>query len=120
MANHSLRVEQIKFLFIVEDMDRALGFYHALFGLEVATRSPRGSELTLGEVMIALHGGGGQGRKTGLSFQVGGIDAACERSVESGRTVISAPESRPGEPIKLARVQDTEGNTFDITKNVGE
>jgi len=121
MPKKIVQVELIKFLLVVEDMDRGLNFYRNVFGLEIASQSIHWSELRFGEVIIALHSGGSQERrKTGLSFQVGDIDAACQQVQQAGGKVLAEPESRPGEPIKLARALDPEGNEFDLTEFVGE
>lgn len=120
MEDNDLPVEKIKFLLMVQDMDRALAFYQDVFGLQADTRSEHWSEMSFGEAVLALHGGGGdEERNTGLSFQVRDLESTCQQVVEVGGSVISEPASRPGEPIKLARLRDTEGNQFAVTQFVG-
>jgi len=120
MEDNDLPVENIKFLLMVQDMNRALAFYRDVFGLEVNTRSEHWSELSYGDAIVALHSGGkDEERKTGLSFQVKDLEGICQRVVDAGGSVISEPASRPGEPIQLARLRDTEGNLFDVTQYVG-
>lgn len=120
MKDKSLQIENIKFLLMVEEMDRAINFYRDVFGLEVATQSEHWSELSYGEVIIALHGGGSdEEHNTGLSFQVKDVESVCQQVTEAGGSVVSEPASRPGEPIILARLMDTEGNLFDATQFVG-
>ena len=70
--------------------------------------------------LLLLHGGGdGEFRKTGLSLQVSDIEAACKEVEAGGGSVLEGPAERPGEPIKLAHLVDTEGNAFDIAQYVG-
>ena len=98
-------------------MDRAIGFYCDTFGLDVKTQSPHWSELSLGNTIVALHGGGdGSFKDTGLSFTVGDIDAACRAVVERGGSVRSPPEDRGAEGIFLAMVTDTENNGFMLSQ----
>ena len=77
------------------------------------------SELTFGDAIVAMHGGGsGELRSTGLSFQVEDIDSAVREVERGGGRVTRGPEDRPGEPIRLAGVVDTEGNAFALTQMV--
>ena len=64
-------------------------------------------------------GGSGESSSTGLSFQVNDIEAACKEVVEGGGRVFSGPSDRPGEPIRLADLADTEGNRFTLSQYVG-
>ncbi len=54
-----------------------------------------------------------------MSFQVNDIEAACKDVVEGGGRVLSGPSDRPGEPIRLADLADTEGNRFMLSQYVG-
>lgn len=120
MEDDERLVEQIKFLLMVQDMNRALAFYRDVFELRADTRSEHWSEMSFGDAIVALHGGGGdEERTTGLSFQVSDLEGTCQQVVEAGGSVISEPASRPGEPIKLAQVRDTEGNQIAVTQFVG-
>lgn len=113
-------VESVKFMLMAEDMHRAIRFYRDVIGLEVKFESPEWTELTFGDAVVALHGGGtGAYRKTGLSLQVKSIAAACKEIEAGGGKIASPPMARPGEPIKLAEVLDTEGNAFSLTEYVG-
>ena len=77
------------------------------------------SELTFGDLIVALHGGGaGTHTKTGLSFRVSDLAAACEAAASGGGEVLQGPQSHPGEPILLARLLDTEENEFTMTQDV--
>ena len=115
-----MKVERIYYMLMAEDMDRAVGFYRDVVGLAVKSTSRGWSELTHGDATVALHGGGaGERTKTGLGFVVSDIEAACREATGGGAKVLSGPEERPGEPIKLARLVDTEGNEFSFTQMVG-
>ncbi|HSF18224.1 MAG TPA: VOC family protein [Vicinamibacteria bacterium] len=115
-----MEIESIKYILVTQDMARAIRFYRDVVGLSVQFDSAEWTELTFGDAIVALHGGGtGASRKTGLSFQVKDIRAACAEIAAGGGRVASPPMARPGEPIKLAEVVDTEGNTFSLTECVG-
>ena len=113
-------IESIKYMLMVQDMGRAVRFYREVVGLKPAFESPEWTELTFGSAIVALHGGGGGAyRKTGLSIQVRDIVAACKEIEAGGGKIALSPQIRPGEPIKLAEVMDTEGNAFSLTQYVG-
>jgi predicted enzyme related to lactoylglutathione lyase len=113
-------IESIKYMLMAQDMGRAVRFYRDVIGLKVAFESKEWTELTFGSAIVALHGGGGGSyRKTGLSIQVRDIVAACREIEAGGGKIALAPQTRPGEPIKLAEVMDTEGNAFSLTQYIG-
>jgi predicted enzyme related to lactoylglutathione lyase len=119
-GNEPIHVELVKYMLMVEDMARATAFYRDVIGLEVQLESPMWTELTCGDAIVALHGGGtGAHTKTGLSFQVSDLVSACQTVAAAGGRIVMEPEARPGEPIMLARLIDTEGNEFDVTQYVG-
>ena len=107
-----------KYLISAQDMTRAIHFYTHVFGLEVAIKSPSWSELRHGTATVALHGGGKPGfRRTGLSFTVDDIDAACTLVERYGGRRRSGPDDRGDEGIFLAEVTDTEGNGIMISQD---
>ena len=107
-------------MLMAQDMQRAIAFYRDTIGLSLKSESPKWSELTFGDLIVALHGGGaGTHTKTGLSFRVSDLAAACEAAASGGGKVLQEPQSRPGEPILLAYLLDTEGNEFTMTQRVG-
>ena len=111
-------IRAVKFIVVVQDMDRALAFYRDVLGLEVGMSSPNWSELRLGEAIVALHpGGSGRYTPTGLSFQVEDIETVCEAVVAGGGGLRVAPANRPGEAIVLAELIDSEGNGFMLSEN---
>lgn len=113
-----MSVEKVKFMILAQDMKRAITFYQTALGLKVSFETPGWSELNFGDAVVALHGGWKGGvNKTGLSFQVKDIHAACDNAVKNGGSIVNAPEDRQGEPIFLATVRDTEGNEFMISQS---
>ena len=115
-----MKMESVKYVLMVKDMDRGTIFYKDVMGLEVKSKSEMWTEMGFGGAIIALHGGGsGEFSSTGLSFQVDDIETACKDVREGGGRVLSGPSDRPGEPIKLANLVDTEGNGFMLSQYVG-
>lgn len=113
-------VESVKYMMMAQDMDRAVRFYRDVIGLEVKFESREWTELSFGDAIVALHGGGaGKYQKTGLSLQVRDIGSACKEIEKGGGKIVMSPQIRPGEPIKLAEVMDTEGNAFSLTQYIG-
>ena len=106
-------------MLMAQDMGRAVAFYRDVIALELRSQSPMWSELAFGDVIVALHGGGsGEFRQSGLSFQVSDIGGACGEVQAGGGRVVSGPQDRPGEPIRLAELADPEGNGFSLTQYV--
>lgn len=115
-----MKLEKIKYLILAKDMDRAIQFYQKVFALTVAEHSEWWSELTFGDTIVALHGGGdGTPNRTDLSFQVDNIVTACRLIRENGGRIVAEPEKREGEPIVLATFADTENNQVMLTQWVG-
>ncbi len=113
-------VQVVKVMLWAQDMDRAVCFMRDALGLEVGFQSPHWSELKHGDTVIALHGGGdGTPNRSGLGFQVSDVEAACAAAKEHGATVLKAPETRPGEPIKLAELRDPDGNEWTLSQYIG-
>ena len=101
-----MQLETIKFMLMAQDMERGVAFYRDVFGLQPGFVSPHWSELSRGDAVVALHGGGdGSFTATGLSFQVKDLEAACREVAAAGGTIRKQPEARPGEPIKLAEAK---------------
>lgn len=113
-------VSKVYFMLMAQDMDRAIAFYEATFGLSRHFASPFWSELGWRGAVVALHGGHDGGRVvSGLGFEVDDLEAACAAVVAAGGVIEQGPEDRPGEPIRLATARDPEGNVFSIAQPVG-
>ena len=112
-----MNIECVKYVLMAQDMDRAVAFYRDVIGLKPRASSPAWSELAFGDAVVALHGGGsGELRSTGLSIQVEDLVSAVREIERGGGRVTREPEDRPGDPIRLAEVVDTEGNAFALTE----
>ncbi len=115
-----MKIDRVTYMLMAQDMGRAVAFYRDVIGLELRSQSPMWSELAFGDATVALHGGGsGEFQKTGLSFQVSDIGAACDEVRSGGGRVVSGPEDRAGEGIRLAELSDPEGNGFMLSQYVG-
>ncbi len=115
-----MTLKKIKTLILARSMDRAVGFYENVFGMECVLKTPQWSEVQFGGSIIGIHGGGdGTRNTTDLSFEVDNIVAACRIIREQGGRIMSQPDKRPGEPVVLAVFQDTEGNEMLLTQYVG-
>ena len=108
-------------MLMAQDMDRAITFYTDVMSLEVKFQSPDWTELTYGDAVVALHSGGnGEFKGTGLGFTVADVETACQEVVTGGGKVRSGPSERPGEPIILAMLTDTEGNGFELAQETSQ
>ena len=115
-----MKLQKIKYLLLAQDMQRALKFYNAVFGLTASVESDFWSEMNFGDSIVALHGGGdGSRNSTDLSFQVDNIVAACKLVRDNGGRIVTEPDKRPEEPIVLGTFADTEGNEVRLTQWVG-
>ena len=112
-----MKVQRVYFMLMVQDMDRAMGFYRDAIGLDPRMQSRNWSELGSENTVVALHSGSdGEYRLTGLGFGVDDVVAACQQVTSGGGRIIKPPEEREGEGIILARVADTEGNGISLTQ----
>ncbi|MFZ4765684.1 MAG: VOC family protein [Roseimicrobium sp.] len=112
--------QKIKHVLWAQDMERAVGFHVGVFGFTKGYISEHWSELTLGDAIVALHGDGdGSVRESNLSIQVDDAEAAVAAISAAGGFIVELPEQRLGEPIKLGKFRDTEGNEIMLTQWVG-
>jgi predicted enzyme related to lactoylglutathione lyase len=115
-----MAVEKVKFMLLAQDMGRAVKFYTGVFGLQEGFVSEHWSELLFGDAIIAFHGGGdATPNPTGLSIQVDDAAATAAAIIQGGGAILEQPEQREGEPIKLGRFRDAEGNEVMLTEWVG-
>jgi predicted enzyme related to lactoylglutathione lyase len=110
-----VEITKVYFMVMVRDMTRAVTFYRNAFGLAVRFESPDWSELTRGDATIALHAGEAGG-PSGLGFEGDDLDAACRHVKSAGGRIVTNPEQRPGEPIRLAIAADPDGNEFSLAE----
>jgi predicted enzyme related to lactoylglutathione lyase len=113
-------VQKVKYMLLAQDMDRAVKFYSGVFGFQEGFVSEHWSELLFGDAIIAFHGGGdGTPNPTGLSIQVDDATKTASAITHAGGTILEHPVLREGEPIKLGRFRDAEGNEVMLTEWVG-
>ena len=80
-----MKVRDIFFMLMVQDMERAVHFYRDVLGLDVEDQTPEWSRLALGDKIIVLRAGGtGDLTWTGLHLEVEDIQIACVRVEEAG------------------------------------
>lgn len=53
-----MKIQNVKYMLMAQDMERAIAFYRDVIGLKPTVVSPFWSELTFGDSIVALHGGG--------------------------------------------------------------
>ena len=81
-----MEVTKVLYMLWVSDMDKSIGFYRDVIGLDVKVQSPGWSELAFGNATVALHLGRDEKyRMTGLNFEVSNIEDACDELACSGR-----------------------------------
>ena len=108
----------------VHDMDRAYTFYHETLGLTPDTRSAGWSTLKCGDLLVALHILSDDTDEqtlphAGLNLEVDDLDAAVSELVAAGGSVRQIREAGGGVPVRLAEVNDPEGNGFELRQFVG-
>ena len=107
-----MKVQDVFYVVMVHDMERAVRFYRDVLGLDVEGQTPEWSRLAIGYKIIVLRGGGaGDLTWTGLHFEVEDIQDACLRVQEGGGRIHSWPHRANGWTA-LADMADTEGNGF--------
>ena len=115
-----MKVESVLYMLWVEDMDRAVKFYKDVMGLNVKSQHSEWSELTFGDAVVALHGGGkGVYQKTGLNFRVDNLKEACDAATSGGGSIVNPPMKIEEESLQRAEIVDTEGNALTLFEYVG-
>lgn len=120
--NYAMKIspKAVKYVLMAEEMERAVAFYRDVIGFSESFTTPHWSELSFGDAVIGLHGGGdGERRETGLSIQYEDVQTAFDHAVKNGANPICHPGQREGEPIILAAISDPEGNVISLTQYVG-
>ena len=103
----------------VFDMERAHTFYRDAVGLEPKAYSPGWTEMSCGDVTVALHilsKGSERGltQVPALNLRVDELEPAVEKVIKSGGTLLEIREAEPHIPVRLAEMKDTEGNLFEF------
>ena len=109
----------------VHNMPRAVAFYRDAMGLTLISESPGWSMLSCGDAIVGLHVispgvSEGLARHAGLNLQVENLESAIEDICKAGGRLLTVREAElPHVPVRLAEVQDSEGNGFEIRQFVG-
>ena len=104
----------------VHDMSRAVAFYRDALGLEVIMESPGWSMLSCSGALVGLHmieSGASEGLAphAGLSLEVQDLETTIEDIRKAGGCLREIREPQlPNVPVRLAVVEDSEGNVFEI------
>jgi lactoylglutathione lyase len=99
----------------VADMDRAIGFYRDVMGLELKFQSPEWTEFSTGETTLALHPASEQNPagKVELGF---GVDDIWEfHAMLTDRGVMVTRPPRPEHGVILVSALDSEGAQVTIS-----
>jgi lactoylglutathione lyase len=94
----------------VADMDKAVGFYRDVLGLELKFESPGWSEFATGETILALHPASEKNPagKIELGFTVGDVDAFY-RDMSAKGVLFTMPPKQQDFGGVLAQFVDSEG-----------
>jgi len=115
-----MKPQSVKYMLHAQDMERAVAFYRDTLGFTLSSTSEYWSELTFGDAILGLHGGGtGADNATGLSIQYEDVQAAFNTAIKAGATLVQEPKQGEGEPIILSSIKDSEGNVIMLTQYVG-
>ena len=111
-----MQVTKVLYMLWVSDMEKSVGFYSDVIGLDVKVHSPGWSELAFGNATVALHLGRDENfRMTGLNFEVSAIDDACRELESAGGRVVGGPYDGGVPGLRLADVEDLDGNRFQFS-----
>ena len=102
----------------VQDMDRAVGFYRDVLGLEAGMQSDEWSEFEANGVKIGLNGREGQGAQADggavITFQPDGDDMDAEVARLQGQGVVFTGGVSSYDWGRLAPFKDSEGNDLQL------
>ena len=111
-----MQVTKVMYMLWVSDMEKSVGFYRDVIGLDVKVQSPGWSELAFGNATVALHLGRDENyRMTGLNFEISEIDVACREIESAGGRVVDGPYGGGVPGLQLADVEDLDGNRFQFS-----
>src|ERR1051325_4550345 len=108
-------------MIIVSNMDRSVGFYRDILGLNLKFQSPDWTEFDMGTTTLALHGGGKpspprveapsetHAGSASIGFSVDNLDAAYEDLQKKGARFVMPPKTQEAEGIRLAVLLDPDG-----------
>lgn len=118
-------------ILIVEDLDRALGFYTGVLGLKLGHRSGEYAQLDTGATRLALYTRSAMGKTLGMSletpaanapgfeigFKVADVDAAFRELVARGASPAVPPTDRFWGQ-RTAYVRDPDGHLIELAQDL--
>lgn len=120
-----MRLTHVRLL--VDDFERALGFYRNVLGFEVIVDASAilYAELAAGDAVLAVYDRRMMGRVVGseaaagrggvvITFDDPDVDATFVRLVDAGAAAVSEPHDEPTWGFRVAVVCDPEGNLIEI------
>ena len=120
-----MRVSSLMVIQYVYDMSRAVAFYRDALGLQIISESSGWSMLSCGDALVGLHAiqtgvSEGLAQHAGLNLQVDDLESAIADICKAGGRLRTVREAElPRVPVRLAEVQDSEGNVFELRQYVG-
>jgi len=117
-------------ILIVQDLDRALGFYTGVLGLRLGHRSGDYAQLDTGATRLALYTRSAMGKTLGMSleapasnapgfeigFKVTDVDAAFGELVARGGVPVVAPTDRFWGQ-RTAYIRDPDGHLIELAQD---
>ena len=118
-------------ILIVEDLDRALGFYTGVLGLRLGHRSGDYAQLDTGATRLALYTRNAMANTLGMSlqapdahapgfeigFKVADVDAAIDELIARGATLVAPPTDRFWGQ-RTAYVRDPDGHLIELAQDL--
>jgi lactoylglutathione lyase len=111
----------------VADLDRALGFYRTLLGVEGERRSDTYAEIRLANAKLGFYlrdalpdligRPGGSGPDAEVLFVVDDVDAEANRLRDAGVPVLSGPVDRPWGHRTL-HLEDPDGHVVELAQEI--
>ena len=112
-----MQVTKVMYMLWVSDMDKSVGFYRDVIGLDAKVQSPGWSELAFGNATVALHLG--QRRqisgKPASTSRLAPLTTACRELESAGGHVVDGPYDGGVPGLRLADVEDLDGNRFQFS-----
>jgi predicted enzyme related to lactoylglutathione lyase len=109
--------QQIKWMLVATDLQRAKHFYTQVFDLHVHYENDHWIELTDNKTIIALTPGhDGRIVPSGIIFQMPDVFQCADLILQHQGLILNYPNPEPNSPLILGQAQDTEGNQFFISE----
>jgi predicted enzyme related to lactoylglutathione lyase len=124
VGSGSMATSNLMVVLYVHDMARAMRFYREVLALSVVATSPGCSVLACGAALVGLHmieDGMSEGPApfAGLNLEVDDLDrVVADTSQAGGRIKRIIDAQRPNLPVRVAELEDTEGNAFEVREYV--